>query len=461
MTIHPIASKNPRGWVATTVGDIADTSSGYGFPEKFQGKKSGKLPFAKVRDISFAFKNANGRLSEADNFVDEATLKTLKARSVPAGSTVFAKIGEALRLNRRVILDVDAVLDNNCMAVTPDIRVVDAEFVYRFLTTVDLSPFAVATTVPSVRRGDVTGIPLNLPPLSEQRRIVARIESLSSKSKRARSHLDHIPRLVEKYKLAILAAGYDGKLTRNFASPPPTLSISTMIASLDQGWSPKCESEPASDHNDWAVMKTTAIQPIHFNGAENKKLPVSLKPRPQIVIEPDDVLITRAGPRSRVAIACVVKTTRPRLMLCDKAYRLRVNPSIANATFLALMLNAPRSLDILEQMKTGMSDSGLNLTQGKFLELPIPSYSLAEQQEVIRSVEAAFAWIDRLVSETTNARKLIGHLDQAILAKAFRGELVPQDPNDEPVRVLLDKAKATLATGTGGNKKASNRSATA
>jgi type I restriction enzyme, S subunit len=52
------------------------------------------------------------------------------------------------------------------------------------------------------------------------------------------------------------------------------------------------------------------------------------------------------------------------------------------------------------------------------------------------------AWIDRLARKATSARKLIDHLDQAILAKAFRGELVPQDPTDEPVSVLLERIRA-------------------
>src|SRR5258705_3903857 len=111
------------------------------------------------------------------------------------------------------------------MAVTPDIRVADAGFVYRFLTTVDLSPFAVATTVPSVRRGDVTSISLNLPPLSEQRRIVAKIDGLSAKSRRARENLDHIPRLVEKYKQAILAAAFRGELTHEWRSSDAEIRI--------------------------------------------------------------------------------------------------------------------------------------------------------------------------------------------------------------------------------------------
>jgi type I restriction enzyme S subunit len=73
------------------------------------------------------------------------------------------------------------------------------------------------------------------------------------------------------------------------------------------------------------------------------------------------------------------------------------------------------------------------------IEVPPP----AEQAEIARQLEVGFAWIDRLASDATSARKLIDHLDQAVFAKAFRGELVPQDPADEPASVLLERIKAT------------------
>jgi hypothetical protein len=98
----------------------------------------------------------------------------------------------------------------------------------------------------------------------------------------------------------------------------------------------------------------------------------------------------------------------------------------ARPDVITYMLNAPQSLDVLERMKTGISDSGLNLTQSKFLELSIPKFSLLDQREIVRQIEMAFSWINRLASEATNARGLIDHLDRAVLAKAFRGELVPQ-----------------------------------
>ena len=70
-----------------------------------------------------------------------------------------------------------------------------------------------------------------------------------------------------------------------------------------------------------------------------------------------------------------------------------------------------------------------------------PVAPMEEQHEIVRRIETAFAWIDRLASEATSARRLIDRLDQAILSKAFRGELVPQDPNDEPATVLLERIR--------------------
>jgi type I restriction enzyme S subunit len=87
----------------------------------------------------------------------------------------------------------------------------------------------------------------------------------------------------------------------------------------------------------------------------------------------------------------------------------------------------------------GVAQQGINL--GDLRELPTPLPSAAEQRQAVQRIENAFNWIDRLASETTSARNLVDHLDQAVAAKAFRGELVPQNPNDEPASVLLERIK--------------------
>jgi len=81
-------------------------------------------------------------------------------------------------------------------------------------------------------------------------------------------------------------------------------------------------------------------------------------------------------------------------------------------------------------MKTGISDSGLNLTQEKFLNLSLPKLNLEQQQTTVRRIETAFAWLDRVAAEHANASRLLPKLDQAILAKAFRGELISQNSTE-------------------------------
>jgi type I restriction enzyme S subunit len=108
--------------------------------------------------------------------------------------------------------------------------------------------------------------------------------------------------------------------------------------------------------------------------------------------------------------------------------------------FLARWLESADAQTWLHSKYRGIDMPGLNVRDVR--RLPVPLAPLDEQEEVGRLIGTAFAWIDRITSETTSARRLIDHLDQAILAKAFRGELVPQDPNDEPASVLLERIRA-------------------
>jgi len=194
------------------VGDIVDISSGFGFPKDRQGKTMGDFPFAKVSDISRAVAANGGVLATASNYVDQDDLKTLKAKPIPAGSIVFAKIGEALKLNRRAITKVPLILDNNCMALAPDTSKVLPGYLLRFMETVDLGPLSVATAVPSVRRGDVANLQILLPSLDEQAEIVRRIESAFGWLDRVAADHAAAARLLPKLDAAVLAKAFAGSL---------------------------------------------------------------------------------------------------------------------------------------------------------------------------------------------------------------------------------------------------------
>ena len=94
----------------------------------------------------------------------------------------------------------------------------------------------------------------------------------------------------------------------------------------------------------------------------------------------------------------------------------------------------------MRELAEGGNQPNLNLS--KIKEFPLPLPSMEEQTEIVRRVESLFAYADRLEARYIAARAQVETLPPATLAKAFRGELVPQDPNDEPASVLLERIKA-------------------
>jgi type I restriction enzyme S subunit len=118
----------------------------------------------------------------------------------------------------------------------------------------------------------------------------------------------------------------------------------------------------------------------------------------------------------------------------------RPSPSAFTPEFLRFQLLGPFYQRQLDEVKSQTTRDFVPISEQYRLFLLRPS--LTEQREIATRLRTAFAWIDRLASEATSARKLIEHLDQTILAKAFRGELVSQDPNDEPASELLKRIRA-------------------
>jgi len=165
------------------------------------------------------------------------------------------------------------------------------------------------------------------------------------------------------------------------------VSIESVIIKLDQGWSSKCENKSSNDKTEWAVIKTSAVQFGQFLEFENKILPKNLKQREQHELVSEDILITRAGPKVRVGICCMVKHKRPKLINCDKVYRIKVNNKVVTPEYFEFILNTPFYQGIIEKMKSGISDCGLNLTQKAFLQIGMTIPSIKEQQNIVQAIE--------------------------------------------------------------------------
>jgi len=288
----------------------------------------------------------------------------------------------------------------------------------------------------------LTSFPIPVPPLPEQRRIVFAIEEHFSRLDAAEAGLDRASRRLRTLN--------DGAWLQAEESDWPRSRLSDVLLKRDgrvlrQGWSPRCLKTPSPDDDTWGVLKTSAVQFRSFDASANKELPRSLSPRPELEVLDGDMVMTSGGPRSRIGVSCIARLPRPRLMLCDKMFRFRPDPTYLDPEFLLMHLTSPQGLRDIDKIKTGSNDSGLRISQGAFEDLVVPVPPLDAQAEIVQrssemssQVEAAFGTIETSMRRSSALRR-------SIFAAAFSGQLVAQDPSDEPASVLLERIAAERA----------------
>ena len=197
---------------AMRLGEVADVVSGVGFPKELQGQSEGEVPVFKVGDISNAVKSGTRYLRTSPNHLSKEAARRLAANLMPAGTTVFAKIGEGLKLNRRAVLAQPSLVDNNVMGLVPKIGVATSAYLYYFMQTVDLGALSQATAVPSVRKSDVVEISIPVPSVHRQSEIVAEIDKQFSRLDEAVANLQRVKANLKNFKTATLSSAVEGRL---------------------------------------------------------------------------------------------------------------------------------------------------------------------------------------------------------------------------------------------------------
>ena len=114
-------------------------------------------------------------------------------------------------------------------------------------------------------------------------------------------------------------------------------------------------------------------------------------------------------------------------MLCDKAYRLKCKLDVVEPAFLELALNVPDLVSQVNKLKTGISDSGVNITQTPFMNLAIPLPPLPEQHRIVAETEKQFTRLDAGVAALKRVQANLNRYRAAVLKTACEGKLVPTE----------------------------------
>lgn len=192
---------------------------------------------------------------------------------------------------------------------------------------------------------------------------------------------------------------------------------------VHQGWSPQCESGPARTASDWGALKTTAIQDGAYLPEHNKRLPDSLEAKERLEVQAGDLLMTCAGPRVRCGVACLVRETPARRFISGKMYRFRANEGLIEPRLLEAFLRTPETKAQIDAMKTGISESGMNITHERFSQLVVPVAPRPEQKRIADKLDAVLTRVDAINARLARVAPILKRIRQSVLTAATSGRL--------------------------------------
>lgn len=281
---------------------------------------------------------------------------------------------------------------------------------------------------------------INLPPLAEQGRIVAKIEELFAGIDAGVENLKAVKNQIALYRQSVLKSAFDFDASTFSA-------LKNLIDKVRYGTSKKCSTEenvnsmpvyriPNIDFKK-GILDKTDLKFASFDDSEKSSL----------MLKSGDILIIRSnGSLNLVGRAALVYNTDTNGLYAGYLMRLRIKDTEKLLPkFLLHFLNSGKARAYIEEK--AKSTSGVNnINSEEISDLQIPVPTLAEQERIVAEIESRFERADALETAVDRALNDAEKLKQAVLKKAFSGELVPQNLDDEPASVLLDRIRAARAS---------------
>jgi type I restriction enzyme, S subunit len=313
------------------------------------------------------------------------------------------------------------------------------EFHDQFMLTVS----GVGGSLMRARPSEAGLIEVPVPPLAEQRRIVAKLDALTARLARARAELDRVPVLARHLRQTAMTACYEQAVGS-------LIPFGNLLKGIESGKNLRCEERPPRQ-GEQGVIKVSAVTWGRFDPSKSKTLPSDYSPPEKARINQGDLLISRANTLELVGAPVLVEEQPIALFLSDKVLRLIVSDE--DKRWVLWFLRSPAGRGQIENLATGNQLSMRNISQDALRRVELPYPNAEYRKTAITALEAAFTRADRLEAEAARARALLDRLESAILARAFRGELVPQNPADEPASALLARIRQSRAAAPSGARR--------
>ena len=287
-------------------------------------------------------------------------------------------------------------------------------------------------------------ISIPLAPLPEQKRIAAKLDELFGHLDALKTKLDRIPVLLKNFRQQVLTQAVTGKLTEEWRKGKNLGEWEDQaLADFSESRLGKMLDKAKNTGVPTEYLRNINVRWFHFDLMDLSKIKVEAEEINKYNLEPGDVLICEGGEPGRAAIW---KNEKGGIIFQKALHRVRLKKHVL-PDYLLYNLFLDAKSERLNELFTGTTIK--HLTGRNLSKYTIQVPPLQEQQEIVKRVEGLFAVADKIEAQYNSLKTKIDTLPQAILNKAFKGELVPQNPNDEPASVLLERIKDAKP----GNKK--------
>lgn len=433
-------SELPDSWVRTPLRGAIKKIVGGGTPSKANPRFfSGSIPFMTVKDLSERFPT-----DTIDHITEEAVRSS--STTVVLKDTLIVATRMSLGKVVRPRFDTAINQDLKALHLQDGFDKTYIEYLWRHLAN-HIQALGTGTTVKGIRLDDIYNLEVPVAPSAEQKRIADKLEAVLGRVDACRARLDRIPDLLKRFRQSVLAAANSGQLTEDWRLKNDCNSKPWVEYHLDQ----LCEKGriitygviKLGEETPGGVpcLRTSDIRWLHIDVSGIKRIAKSLSlSYTRTILRGGEVLVNVRGTLGGVAVA---ENSMDGWNVSREVAVIPVNRRILLPQFLAFWIGSNETQRWLGRVKKGVAYTGINIEDLRCL--PVKAPSLCEQQEIVRRVEELFAFADRIEASLAKASAQAERLTPAILSKAFRGKLVPQDPNDEPASILLQRLKSMTA----------------
>lgn len=434
-------SELPKGWVETNFEDISD------YIQRGKGPKYvefSEYPVVNQKAVRwFGLQEEHLKYIHPEQWDKWDERRYIREGDILWNSTGTGTIGRACHIDETQ-LSKAKVVDSHVTIVRSN-KLVESKFAFYWIMHPEIQSninglYNGSTNQVELSKKIVESTRFPLAPLAEQKRIVAKLDEVLAQVDTIKARLDRIPAILKRFRQSVLAAAVSGKLTEEWRgndtfSGYPNFELKELAEHIVD-----CpHSTPQWVDDGKYCVRTTAFKPFKLDLSQQGYVTEETYRERNRRLTPQggDILYSREGAIS--GIACQIPAGVD-LCLGQRMVVIRSN-SDNDAKYLTIVLNSEHILKILKDLTIGSAAPRVNMKTIK--QYPIPKPELSEQKEIVRLVDQYFAFADTIEAQVKKAQARVDNLTQSILAKAFRGELVAQDANDEPAEKLLERiAKA-------------------